>query len=141
MLIYIPYHDEDNYYQDGILTRESAVLYMLNNMGFSDVISIKKPRTLLDKKRYVINDDYYPAGTVEHTVRDIFRNAHTFQYKPVISLDQVLNRRVWWVNGYKKTESLISKDIPADGDNRCRRLRQACQAAHEGCLQLEVCSR
>ena len=117
MLIYISYHDEDNYYQDednyyqdGILTRESAVLYMPNNMGFSDVISIKKPRTLLDKKRYVINDDYYPVGTVEHTVRDIFRNAHTFQYKPVISLDQVLNRRVWWVNGYKK-QNLLSVKI------------------------------
>ena len=116
MLIYIPYHDEDNYYQDGILTRESAVLYMLNNIGFSDVLSIKKPRTMLDKKRYVINEDFYPAGTVEHTVRDIFRNAHTFQYKPVVSLDQVLNRRVWWVNGYKKTGALISKDVPVEGD-------------------------
>ena len=54
VLIFIPYQDTDNFYSDGILTREYAILYLLWSNGYKKIINIKKPRTWLDKKRYFI---------------------------------------------------------------------------------------
>ena len=106
-LIYIPYHDADNYFEDGILTRESAVLYMLYMHGLTLVTSIKKPRTVLDKKRYMIHEDYYPAGTIEEKVKKIFDESESIQFSPFISVSQVLKRRKWWVDGYERTIDMI----------------------------------
>ena len=52
-LIFIPYQDTDNFYSDGIMTREYAMLYMLYQAGYKKVINVKKPRTFLDKKNYL----------------------------------------------------------------------------------------
>lgn len=107
-LIYIPYQDTDNFYSDGILTREFAMLYLLYNMGFEQVINIKKPRTFLDRKKYSVHEDFYPEGTVEHEVKKICDSAETYQYITGFSMDQVFNRRGWWKRGYHKLEKKIS---------------------------------
>ena len=56
VLIFIPYQDTDNFYSDGIMTREYAMLYLLWDSGYRKIINIKKPITWLDKKRYKINE-------------------------------------------------------------------------------------
>lgn len=111
-LIFIPYQDTDNFYEDGILTREFAMLFMLHKMGFTEIINIKKPRTFLDKRRYSVNSTYYPEGTVEGTVKKICDDALTIQYLPFISVQQIIKRRRWWPQGYKKTISLLDSNIP-----------------------------
>lgn len=111
VLIFVPYQDEDNFYSDGILTREFAMLYYFHNKGYNNVISIKKPRTLLDSKRYEIKESYYPEGTVENKVKDILDRADTIQYHPVLSLNQILKRRGWWEDGFKKTIHLIESKL------------------------------
>lgn len=111
-LIFIPYQDSDNFLSDGILTREFALLYLFWNAGYKRVINIKKPRTFLDKKRFQIKDEYFPKGTVESKVRKILENSETIQYLPAIDLQQIFERRGWWINGYKKTIGLL--DIKND---------------------------
>lgn len=102
-LIFIPYQDSDNFLSDGILTREFSMLYLLWDAGYKKVINVKKPRTCLDKKKYSIVEDYYPNGTKEYCVKVILENSSTIQYLPLLSLRQILQRRVWWDYGYKKT--------------------------------------
>ena len=106
-LIFIPYQDTDNFYSDGILTREYAILYVLYKRGYKNVINVKKPRTILDKKEYVINENFYPEGTVENYVKGILDNARTIQYLPLLSVSQLLQKRGWWSKGYKR----VAKDI------------------------------
>ena len=106
-LVFIPYQDTDNFYEDGILTREFAILYMLYNSGYKNVVNIKKPRTFLDKRRYIVHDEYYPKGTIEYNVKSICDEAITIQYLPYFSFEQVTKRRIWWIGGYKKTMNLF----------------------------------
>ncbi len=112
-LLFIPYQDTDNYFSDGILTREYAMLYLLWSNGYKRIINIKKPRTWLDKKRYYINKMFYPEGSVESNVKDILEDAQTVQYLPPVSLQQILHRRGWWKNGYAKTTNML----PPVGEN------------------------
>jgi len=107
-LIFIPYQDSDNFLSDGILTREFAMLYLFWKAGYKKVINVKKPRTILDKKKYTIRPEFYPSGTIESVVRDILNEAETVQYLPAIDLRQVLERRCWWKDGYKKTEKYLN---------------------------------
>ena len=57
-LIFIPYQDTDNFFSDGILTREFAILYLLWKHGVKEVINVKKPRTFLDRKHYQIKKEF-----------------------------------------------------------------------------------
>lgn len=111
VLVFIPYQDTDNFYSDGILTREYALLYLLHREGYNSVINIKKPRTYLDKKKYFINDEFYPEGSVERKVKNILDKSHTIQYQPVLSASQLLIKRGWWGEGYLKSKNQIIKDI------------------------------
>ncbi len=106
-LVFIPYQDTDNFFEDGILTREFAILYMLYNSGYKNVVNIKKPRTLLDKRRYIIHNEYYPSGTIEHKVKNICNESTTIQYLPLLSIMQIIKRRAWWIAGYKKTIDML----------------------------------
>jgi len=106
-LVFIPYQDTDTFFSDSILTREYAMLYMLWSSGYNRVINIKKPRTFLDKKRYCINETFYPAGSVEAKVKDILNEAQTVQYLPLVSFRQILQRRGWWKAGYAKTAAML----------------------------------
>lgn len=108
VLIFVPYQDSDNFLSDGILTREFAMLYMLWNKGYRKVIDVKKPRTCLDKKRYTVNEDFYPNGTIEHVVRNLLRDAEHIQYVPIFSIQQIIHRRGWWKYGYQKNISTIT---------------------------------
>lgn len=114
VLIFIPYQDTDNFYSDGIMTREYAILYLLWKNGYKNVINIKKPRTFLDKKSYVIHDEYYPLGTVEHKIKRILDDALTLQYLPIFSINQVFKKRGWWINGYKSIIDKIKLDENKD---------------------------
>ena len=102
-LIFIPYQDTDNFYSDGIMTREYAMLYMLYQAGYKKVINVKKPRTFLDKKNYHIHNEYYPEGTKEFEIKQILDESETIQYLPLFNLNQIIKRRGWWNDGYKKT--------------------------------------
>ena len=110
-LIFIPYQDTDNYYADGILTREYAMLYIIAQLGIDDVINIKKPRSWLDKRRYSINEYYYPEGTIEYDVKRICENATTIQYNCIFSLGQIIRRRGWWIDGYKRIERRLMEEL------------------------------
>lgn len=107
ILIFIPYQDSDNFYSDGILTREFAILYMLYKYGYTTVLNIKKPRTILDKKRYVINESFYPEGTIENYIKEILDKAQTIQYLSIISARQLVHKRGWWSQGYMKVAKRI----------------------------------
>lgn len=102
-LLFIPYQDTDNFFEDGILTREFAILSILYNIGFTNVVNVKKPRTILDKRRYKIDSSKYPSGSTEAKVKEICDNAVTVQYMPLLRLSQIVKRRNWWNNGYVKT--------------------------------------
>ena len=110
-LIFIPYQDTDNFYSDGILTREYAMLYFLYDMGFTNIINVKKPRTLLDSPKYIVHEEYYPEGTIENYVKKYCDAATTIQYHPIFSLDQIINRRCWWIRGYTHHEKELRSFI------------------------------
>lgn len=114
-LLFIPYQDTDNFYEDGILTREFAILLLLHNMGFTNITNVKKPRTLLDKRRYQTNVNYYPDGSTEGKVKEICDKAKTIQYLPPFKFSQIVRRRNWWLEGYEKTISLIPWDKVKNG--------------------------
>lgn len=121
VLIFVPYQDADNFLFDGILTREFAMLYMLHNIGYRTVINVKKPRTVLDRKKYVVNEKFYPEGTIESMVKKILDNSKTLQYLPIINLAQLVKKRSWWIKGYTNCvyhfEIESNKDYLAYSDN------------------------
>ena len=136
VLVFIPYQDTDNFYSDGIMTREYAMLYLLWKAGYKTVINVKKPRTWLDKKRYQIYNTYYPEGTKEFLIKQILDAAETIQFLPPFSINQLLNRRGWWNVGYKKTskkielksnkEYLVYSDNPYAVELLCYLSKQGC---------------
>lgn len=89
-LIFIPYQDSDNYYSDGIMTREFAMLYLLWNLGYKKIINIKKPRTALDRKQYNINESFFPEGTIEKNVKSILDQSTTIQHLPIFNANQII---------------------------------------------------
>lgn len=109
--VFIPYQDSDNFYSDGILTREFSMLYIFWKKGYKDVINIKKPRTFLDKKRYVINGKFYPDGTVENKVKEILDTSETLQYLPIFSIRQIQKKREWWEKGYLEILDSLKEKI------------------------------
>lgn len=109
-IIFIPYQDTDNFYEDGILTREYAILSLLHSFFNGAVFNIKKPRTVLDKRKYIVDDSYYPVGSMEYKVKSICDNSNTVQFIPIFEINQVLKRRNWWIEGYNKTINLIPWD-------------------------------
>ena len=110
VLIFIPYQDADNFYSDGIMTREYAMLYLLWNEGYKTVINVKKPRTFLDRKKYQINSDYFLNGTKESIIKNILDKSNTIQYLPWFNFNQIIKKRGWWVEGYQKTINKIKLD-------------------------------
>lgn len=114
VLVFIPYQDSDNFLSDGILTREFAMLYLFWEKGFKSVINVKKPRTVLDRKRYCINDKYYPEGTIENKIKTILENSITIQYLPAISLNQIVKKRVWWEKGYLGIKKRLFNELSED---------------------------
>lgn len=110
-IIFVPYQDSDNFYSDGILTREFAMLYLLWKSGYKSVVNVKKPRTILDRKHYTINEFFYPEGTIENQVKKILDKSKTFQYLPLLSVSQIKNKREWWEKGYLKIVEELKQSI------------------------------
>lgn len=108
VLVFIPYQDVDNFYSDGILTREYAMLYLLWNAGYKKVVNVKKPRTCLDRKRYKINESFYPDGTIECKIKYILDKSITVQMLPFFNLKQLIAKRGWWVEEFDKYERLLT---------------------------------
>lgn len=108
-IIFIPYQDSDDYYSNGILTREYSILYMLFEMGCNKLINIKKPRTSLDKKKYRISNEMFPEGTIENQIKGILDQSVTIQYLLPFSFKQIKERRNWWISGYLYTINLLEK--------------------------------
>lgn len=100
LLVFVPYQDSDNFYSDGILTREYSLLYYFYLNGFHNVLNIKKPRTILDKKKYDINPLYYPKNSIEYNVKNILDRSKTIQSQTIFSFNQLLLKRGWWINSY-----------------------------------------
>lgn len=112
-LIFIPYQDLDNFYSEGILTREFSILFLLQKMGFSNIINVKKPRTIIDTVRYHDCENYFPEGSIEALVKGYCDNSKVIQYHPVVSLKQLLTKRCWWKKGYLNLTKQISDCIIA----------------------------
>lgn len=110
VLIFVPYQDSDNFFSDGILTREFSMLYLFWGSGYQKVINVKKPRTILDKKQYKICEEFYPEGTVELEVKRILDISETIQYRPFMNIGQIVDRRGWWNTGYAETIKLFHFD-------------------------------
>lgn len=108
VLVFIPYQDSDNFYSDGIMTREYAMLYLLWNAGYKKVINIKKPRTFLDRKRYKVNESFYPEGTIEGKIKSILDQSITVQLLPILNLKQIIAKRGWWVDEFDKYKRLLT---------------------------------
>lgn len=108
VLVFIPYQDSDNFYSDGIMTREYAMLYLLWNAGYKKVINIKKPRTILDRKRYKVNESFYPDGTIECKIKSILDQSITVQLLPILNLKQIIAKRGWWVDEFDKYKRLLT---------------------------------
>ena len=108
VLVFIPYQDSDNFYSDGIMTREYAMLYLLWNAGYKEVINVKKPRTFLDKKRYKVNESLYPKGTIEHIIKIILDQSITIQMLPLFNFKQLIAKRGWWVKEFDKYKRLFT---------------------------------
>lgn len=108
VLVFIPYQDSDNFYSDGIMTREYAMLYLLWNVGYKTVINVKKPRTFLDRKRYKINETFYPKGTIENQIKSILDQSITIQLLPLFSLKQLTIKRGWWADEFGKYKRFLN---------------------------------
>lgn len=114
VLVFIPYQDSDNFYSDGIMTREYAMLYLLWNAGYKKVINIKKPRTFLDRKRYKVNESFYPEGTIECKIKSILDQSITVQLLPIFNLKQLIAKRGWWVDEFDKYKRLLTLEKEKD---------------------------
>ena len=108
-LIFIPYQDSDLYYSSGIMTREYAILYILYQLGFEKIINIKKPRTILDRKNYIVNNTFFPENSIENKIKMILDKSISVQYTPIFKFEQIFKRRAWWVNAYTKTTDQIKQ--------------------------------
>ena len=62
-LVFIPYQDLYNFLNDGIMTREYAILSRLSGIRDIPTIIINKPRTLLDGKRIGKAEGLFPEGS------------------------------------------------------------------------------
>ena len=108
-LIFIPYQDTDTFFNDSILTREYAILYLLYKYGYTNVINVCKPRTILDKKYVRINYKSFPDKSIERKTLEILLNAPKIQFLPILNINQIIKKREWWIKGYKKTIELLNK--------------------------------
>ena len=69
-LVFIPYQDLYNFLNDGIMTREYAILSRLSGIRDIPTIIINKPRTLLDGKRIGKAEGLFPEGSEEGLLRE-----------------------------------------------------------------------
>ena len=110
-LIFIPFQDAYCFLNDGILTREYAALLQLKRYGAKSFTLVNKPRTILDARRFDIDEARFPQGTHESEARYILENALTINPASLLDPRQVLGKRKWWSSGYMRALPLIKKDL------------------------------
>ncbi|MDO4290321.1 MAG: hypothetical protein Q4C41_03710 [Eggerthellaceae bacterium] len=110
-LIFIPFQDEYCFENDGILTREYAMLNLLLSAGCELGMVVNKPRTVLDAK--VIKRDMrnFPDGSVEAEVLAALDGVVPVNPKRLFSLRQVTSKRAWWVDAYLDALDDMPRDL------------------------------
>ena len=103
-LVFIPYQDLYNFLNDGIMTREYAILSRLSGIRDIPTIIINKPRTLLDGKRIGKAEGLFPEGSEEGLLREKIGRSTVVYSNRWLDFDELRLRRGWWVNGYLRAE-------------------------------------
>lgn len=99
-LIFIPFQDEYCFENDGILTREYAMLRLLTEAGHELCTVVNKPRTALDAKSIAKDLSMFPVGSIEADVLGVLDAAETIDPKRLLSIKQLTKKRGWWVDAY-----------------------------------------
>lgn len=99
-LIFIPFQDEYCFENDGILTREYAMLRLFAEAGHELHTVVNKPRTALDAKSIVKNPSMFPAGSIEAEILSKLDAAEAIDPKRLFSIKQLTAKRGWWVDAY-----------------------------------------
>ena len=110
-LIFIPFQDEYCFENDGILTREYAMLALLIDAGYELCAVVNKPRTALDAKS-IRSDPYkFPDGSIEADVLGALEDACDINPKRLLSVRQLASKRGWWVDAYLCALDRLPKDL------------------------------
>ena len=99
-LIFVPFQDEYCFENDGILTREYAMLSLLLGAGCELMAVVNKPRTALDAKAIKRDRGNFPDGSIEAEVLSELDSVDAINPKRMFSLRQVTRKRAWWVDAY-----------------------------------------
>ena len=110
-LIFIPFQDEYCFENDGILTREYAMLRLLLGAGCELAMVVNKPRTALDAKAIKRDMRNFPDGSIEAEVLACLDGDVSVNPKRLFSLRQVTSKRAWWVNAYMDALDDIPRDL------------------------------
>lgn len=110
-LIFIPFQDEYCFENDGILTREYAMLALLIEAGHKLDAVVNKPRTVLDAKS-ISSDPYkFPEGSIEADVLGALEDARDINPKRFLSVRQLTSKRGWWVDAYLRALDRLPEDL------------------------------
>lgn len=110
-LIFIPFQDEPCFLNNGILTREYAMLKLIKDAGYEPRFVINKPRTILDHKEVSSNERLFPLGSIEHEIKQAIDAAQSIFPFRELSLSQITMKRGWWVDGYLKALDFLPGNL------------------------------
>lgn len=110
-LIFIPFQDQYCFENDGILTREYAMLKLLLDAGCELDLVINKPRTILDAKAINCDLRNFPEGSIESEVLASLDGAEVINPKRIFSIRQITGKRAWWVDAYLDALVDLSNDL------------------------------
>lgn len=99
-LVFIPFQDEYCFENDGILTREYAMLNLLIEAGHELHTVVNKPRTALDAKNIILDPYKFPDGSIEAEILNALEAARNISLQHLFSIKQLTTKRGWWVDAY-----------------------------------------
>lgn len=111
-LIFIPYHDHNDFQNSKILTREYSLLKILMNSNDVELYSITKPRTFFDKKHLKFAE--YPKGSVEFEVNELIEKSNKIDLYKFFDIRFFAKRRAWWIDGYREALQELKGIVDAE---------------------------
>lgn len=110
-LIFIPFQDEHCFENDGILTREYAMLNLLIEAGHELCAVVNKPRTTLDAKGISVDPFKFPDGSIEADMLSALQSSCNINPKRFFSVRQLTSKRGWWVDAYLCALDRLPEDL------------------------------
>lgn len=99
-LIFVPWHDCQDFLSNGILTRDQYVLYAMAKIGINPAVACGKPRTVLNKPK-TLPETVFAKGSVCGALREIYQNTARVESYRFIDIRQATLRRTWWSEVYQ----------------------------------------